>query len=275
MPSDAVKVKAFDVETITMPRVLVFAVTALAVVAGASFAPASAQAAVCADYANQKEAQDAADTLDADGDGLFCESLPCPCSEAKQQDAPKNVKTDKTYTYRGRITQVVDGDTLKVKYNGRVKIVRVIGGLSRVSTATDQIEHVSDGDTVVLKAVGKTRLIGIDTPEVFNTPECFGKQASAFTKQLLPSGTKVRLWWDSEPTDKYGRMLLYLQLPDGRLVNDLLASKGMAVTLTIPPNVGRADRLRALAKKARASKLGLWSPQTCNGNPDLPASGDN
>jgi len=41
--------------------------------------PGSASAATCADYDNQAQAQRAADTRDADGDGIYCESLPCPC----------------------------------------------------------------------------------------------------------------------------------------------------------------------------------------------------
>lgn len=42
--------------------------------------PSTAGAAVCSDYSNQAEAQSAADTRDADRDGIYCESLPCPCS---------------------------------------------------------------------------------------------------------------------------------------------------------------------------------------------------
>src|SRR3954463_7874001 len=41
--------------------------------------PAGARAAPCSDYSNQADAQRAADTRDADGDGIYCESLPCPC----------------------------------------------------------------------------------------------------------------------------------------------------------------------------------------------------
>jgi hypothetical protein len=44
--------------------------------------PAAAQAATCSDYPNQAAAQKAADTRDADHDGIYCESLPCPCSTA-------------------------------------------------------------------------------------------------------------------------------------------------------------------------------------------------
>jgi hypothetical protein len=35
--------------------------------------------AVCADHPNQAAAQRAADTVDANGDGIYCQSLPCPC----------------------------------------------------------------------------------------------------------------------------------------------------------------------------------------------------
>lgn len=42
--------------------------------------PSSASAATCSDYSTQAEAQRAADTRDADGDGIYCENLPCPCS---------------------------------------------------------------------------------------------------------------------------------------------------------------------------------------------------
>lgn len=41
--------------------------------------PGAAQAHTCADYPNQAAAQKAADTRDADHDGVYCESLPCPC----------------------------------------------------------------------------------------------------------------------------------------------------------------------------------------------------
>jgi hypothetical protein len=41
--------------------------------------PGSVMAATCSDYADQADAQRAADTRDGDGDGIYCESLPCPC----------------------------------------------------------------------------------------------------------------------------------------------------------------------------------------------------
>lgn len=51
----------------------------LACVLVALLSAGSAQAKTCADYANQAAAQRAHDTRDADGDGIYCEALPCPC----------------------------------------------------------------------------------------------------------------------------------------------------------------------------------------------------
>ncbi len=59
------------------------------------------------------------------------------------------------------------------------------------------------------------RLIGIDTPEVYverGRPDCYGPEASAFTKQLLPPGTAVRLERDVVGRDDYGRLLAYVYL---------------------------------------------------------------
>lgn len=59
-----------------------------AVLGGLALLPSSASAAVCGDFANQAAAQAAANTVDADHDGIYCESLPCPCSTASPPPAP-------------------------------------------------------------------------------------------------------------------------------------------------------------------------------------------
>jgi micrococcal nuclease len=130
---------------------------------------------------------------------------------------------------------------------------------------SDEVVRVVDGDTVVLRAAGKSRLIGVDTPEVFGREECFGREASAFAKRLLRTGLRVRVERDVEPRDRYGRALVYLRLPDRRSFNELLVARGYAVPLTVPPNVRHAGRFRALARRARERAAGLWSPRVCGG----------
>jgi len=136
---------------------------------------------------------------------------------------------------------------------------RTSSGDEPVPPGSDQVVRVVDGDTVVLRAAGKSRLIGVDTPEVFGRQECFGREASAFAKRLLPRGLRVGVERDVEPRDRYGRALVYLRLPDRRSVNELLVAEGYAMPLTVPPNVRHAERFRALARRARERSAGLWS----------------
>jgi micrococcal nuclease len=145
------------------------------------------------------------------------------------------------------------------------------GSASGDRAGSDVVVRVVDGDTVELRSAGKSRLIGVDTPEVFGGQECFGGEASAFAKRVLRPGLRVRVERDVEESDRYGRTLIYLRLPDGRSFNDLLVAKGYAVPLTIPPNVRHADRFRSLARTARAREAGLWSSRSCDGDADRPA----
>lgn len=144
-------------------------------------------------------------------------------------------------------------------------------GGDRVPPAgSDRVVRVVDGDTVVLRSAGKSRLIGVDTPEVFGGQECLGREASEFAKRLLPPGLRVGVERDVQERDRYGRTLIYMRLPDGRSFNELLVSEGFAVSLTIPPNVRHAERLRELARRARGRAAGLWSSRSCDGDPDHP-----
>jgi micrococcal nuclease len=110
----------------------------------------------------------------------------------------------------------------------------------------------------------------VDTPEVYGGAECFGANASAFTKRELPVGSAVYYVRGVERTDPYGRDLVYLWLPGGTFFNAFLAKEGYAVTLTIPPNDRFAGLFHHLASAARAAERGLWSPNTCNGNANKP-----
>jgi micrococcal nuclease len=128
------------------------------------------------------------------------------------------------------------------------------------------LERVIDGDTIDIDVHGtreRVRLIGIDTPETVkpNTPvQCFGPEASAHTKSLLPKGTRLHVERDVEPRDKYQRVLAYVyRADDGLFVNLDIIGRGFARLLTIPPNVAHVDDFVAAARTARQSRLGLWT----------------
>ena len=141
--------------------------------------------------------------------------------------------------------------------------------------ATYRIDHVADGDTVDLRNGQKVRLVQIDTPEVYFGTECYGPQAAALTKRLLPPGTVVRL--STEPAtdrvDRYGRLLRYVtRVRDDLDVNVYLVRVGAAAPYFYDGRRGMyAALLDRLARRARAMHLGLWG--TCPHTPYDPERG--
>jgi micrococcal nuclease len=85
-----------------------------------------------------------------------------------------------------------------------------------------------------------------------------GKVAAEFTKRLLPEGEIVYLEQDVQKTDKYGRVLAYVWLKDGRMLNEVLIREGMAQVYTIPPNVKYQDVLLKAQRQAREEGKGFW-----------------
>lgn len=130
------------------------------------------------------------------------------------------------------------------------------------AAAVARVARVIDGDTIVARLGGEeedVRLIGVDTPETVKpgTPvQCFGERASHFTKRLL-TGRRVRLVFGVERHDVYGRTLAYVRLGH-RMVEAMLVRRGLARSLTIPPNDRYAPLFRRLERRAALAGRGLW-----------------
>jgi micrococcal nuclease len=138
-----------------------------------------------------------------------------------------------------------------------------------------RIEYVIDGDTVALTNGRHVRLVQIDTPEVYYSPECYGAQASRIMKHLLPPGTAVRLYREpnTDAVDAYGRLLRYVfRVRDGLDVNVQLVRVGAAAPYFYDYRRGRyAGLLVRLGLRARRHHLGLWG--RCPGTPWDPNHG--
>ena len=136
------------------------------------------------------------------------------------------------------------------------------------------VDQVVDGDTIRIKTGdGKDeaiRLIGIDTPETRDPRkpvQCFGREASAKTKELL-LGKKVKL--EADPTqderDKYHRLLRYVILEDGTNINQYLIEEGFAHEYTYESNPYRYQKdFLAAENRAREAGKGFWDKQSCAG----------
>lgn len=120
------------------------------------------------------------------------------------------------------------------------------------------VEYVHDGDTLFLTDGRKVRMLGINTPEIGENLECYGDEATALTRSLLPEGAHVWVQQDVEPQDQYGRSLLFVYTDDGTNVNLELLREGAAEVEMYEPNVLLRDEVYAAEDAARSADLGLW-----------------
>ncbi len=156
------------------------------------------------------------------------------------------------------------------------------------------VARVVDGDTLVLSNGQKVRLTGIDTPESSNnaktrrdsqrsgqdiqTITSQGKEAAGFVRQMI-QGKQVRLEFDVQKHDRYGRELVYVYdvetlkfhpeyktqqgvwaTPDNEIfLNGSIVRSGYAMPMTVPPNVKYADLFKKLYQEAKTNKRGLWA----------------
>ena len=132
---------------------------------------------------------------------------------------------------------------------------------------------VIDGDTIKIATGENVRLIGVDTPESRRNKKLYrdadrskedvdaiiamGKESAKFTAGLV-LGKDVRLEFDVQKQDRYGRLLAYVYLEDGTFVNAEIIKQGYGSPMTVPPNVKFADLFKKLYQEARENKRGLW-----------------
>ena len=127
------------------------------------------------------------------------------------------------------------------------------------------VVKVVDGDTFWVDDGSedglKVRLIGVDAPETRKSARkdvgYYGKESKQYLEQMI-AGKEVRLEYDVDTKDRYGRTLAYVYLDDGTFVNAELLRNGFAMVLTVPPNVWFADQFLDLQSEAREKNRGLW-----------------
>lgn len=137
--------------------------------------------------------------------------------------------------------------------------------VQNIQPGTYRVVSFSDGDTIIVDMNGAEetiRFIGVDTPETHDPRkpvQCFGITASNFTKNLIGNST-VRLEADPLNTnrDRYNRLLRYVYLPDGKLVNAEIIRQGYGFAYLSFP-LTKAEEFRILEREAREQNRGLWA----------------
>lgn len=130
------------------------------------------------------------------------------------------------------------------------------------------VAYVIDGDTIIVVARARhtrVRLLGLDAPEFTRRRDCFGGQATAGLRRLLPAGTAIRLAIDRRRADPYGRALGYVWRADGMFVNRVVLRRGFATTMFLPPAGHYRGEFAAAEALARAARAGLW--RACRRSP--------
>ena len=123
------------------------------------------------------------------------------------------------------------------------------------------VKYINDGDTITLANGKRVRYIGINSPEIDHDQhkaQPFGYAARTFNKQMVLN-RKIRLDFDLERHDRYGRLLAYVFLPDGSFLNERLLQQGYAFFLYKKPNLKFSQRLLNAQQGAMKACKGLWN----------------
>lgn len=129
------------------------------------------------------------------------------------------------------------------------------------------VQRVVDGDTIRCEEGAETvRLLLIDAPELDQGP--YGSRARDALAALIPAGTRTTLEPDLELRDRYGRLLGYVHLSDGRMVNEEILRQGYGVVSVYPPNVKHVDSFRIAAEEAQGARRGLWEQEAFSSLPE-------
>ena len=135
------------------------------------------------------------------------------------------------------------------------------GTFSQIGTSRwVEVSYVYDGDTFKTEQGEKVRLLGINTPERAHgaTPgQPLATKATSRLKSMLLKRT-VRLVFDKERKDRYGRLLAHVYLRSGEWVNGAMVESGMAHAYTFAPNFRYSSELLTLEQQARKAKRGMW-----------------
>lgn len=132
--------------------------------------------------------------------------------------------------------------------------------LSLTRSHDGTVKWVNDGDTILLTTGESVRYVGIDAPEMGHKG---GKNddmacASKALNRHLVAKRRVRLVFDQVRRDRHGRLLAYVYLENGEMVNAVMVRKGLAHVMAQRPNLRHFSLLLENQRKAMKEKIGIW-----------------
>ena len=142
------------------------------------------------------------------------------------------------------VTRVIDGDVIQVIYGGVEKRARLLGidaPESRVDREALEGANMNEQDIEAIVEMGA--------------------KAKAYVNSLIKRGDFITIEFDIKEMDRYGRLLCYVYLSNGKMLNEEIVKAGYANVKFIPPNVKYEDRFLNAFKYAKEAERGLWDEQ--------------
>jgi len=139
------------------------------------------------------------------------------------------------------VTRIIDGDIIQALYGGVEKRIRLIG----IDAPESRIDR---------KALKDANMSEHDIETIVE----MGAKAKAFVNGLIKRGDFITIEFDTQEMDRYGRLLCYVYLSNGKMLNEEIVKAGYANVKSIPPNVKYKDRLMEAYQEAEEDKRGLW-----------------
>jgi len=139
------------------------------------------------------------------------------------------------------VLRVLDGDTLKIEHQGRIESLRLIG----IDTPESRVNKKAKKDAARNQE---------DIKKIIS----LGREATRYLKRLVKPGDTIKIEFDRRIRDKYGRLLGYVYLPNGKMLNEEIVKAGYANLMTYPPNVKYQDIFLRAYREARENNRGLW-----------------
>jgi micrococcal nuclease len=140
------------------------------------------------------------------------------------------------------VVEVIDGDTMRVRLDGKNELVRLLGIDTPEASANLRAEKPADWHSIDADSVRK-----------------LGERVKTAVSAMIPQGATVRLEYDRERRDQYGRVLAWVFLQDGTLLNETLLRLGYAHYSTKSPHFKYAARMAQAAQDGKVAQRGLWA----------------
>lgn len=124
-----------------------------------------------------------------------------------------------------------------------------------------KVAHIYDADTLRLDDGRRVRVLGINAPETAGKKRVAEPLAQAglnATQAFFRADKQVRLSYDQQRHDRYGRLLAHVYNTKGQSLAASLLREGLAFHIVVPPNASAAECLQAQERLARRADKGVW-----------------